>query len=227
MDILGIVEGLLARGWGGVRCNIPNRGGNYWNGQRAVEAREEAGFGGEIHLPAFARDDVNGAGSETDAHSAGNVAEEGAHQAATATANEQSIGVTFIVVLLLDNFPFGNFHVVARLAVRIDSRPANGDNAHLDGDKAAVDLNAFESQIHVGLAAEEREIFGLLDGPDNAVDAGAGGENDAAVESDGLGEDGDEGIAFAAGGTADGSEKCKVDLGALDNLARFGGCGRR
>jgi len=176
-------------------------------------------------LPALAGDDVDGAGSKTNAHAASYIAEECAHQAATTAADEQAISITFVVVFLLDNFPFGDFHVIARLAVRIDSWPADGDNAHLDGDEAAVDLNAFESEIHVGLATEEGEIFGFLNGTDDAVDAGAGGENDPAVESDWLSENGDEGIAFAAGGSADGSEKSKVNLSPLNDLTRFGGSG--
>jgi hypothetical protein len=36
-----------------------------------------------------------------------------------------------------------------------------------------------------------------------------------------LRENRDEGIAFAAGGTADGSEQCEMNFGALDDLARF------
>jgi hypothetical protein len=129
-------------------------------------------------------------------------------------------------VLLLDNFALDDFHIVARLAVRIDSWPADGDKTHLDRDEAAVEFNAFEGEVHVGLAAEQREIFGALNGTDYAVDAGACGENDAIVESEGLSEDGDEWIAFAASGSADGSEKSKMDLSPLNDLTRFGRSGR-
>ena len=202
-------------------------GGEHWDGESAIQPREEAGFGGEFDFPALAGDDVDGAGCETDTHATSDIAEEGAHQAAATTADEQAIGVPFVIVFLLDNFPFGDFHVIARLAVRIDSWPADGDDAHLDRNEAAVELNGFEREVHVGLATEERKILGFLNGADDAVDAGAGGENDPAVESDWLGKDGNEGISFAAGGTADGSEKRKVDLSPLNDLTRFGGSGRR
>jgi hypothetical protein len=216
-------EQRLASRWGARWDRV--FGGENWDGKGAVEASEKAGFGGEFDFPALAGDDVHGAGGETDAHAASYVAEQNAHQCASTTADEQAVGVTFVIVFLLDNFPFGDFHVIARLAVRIDSWPADGDNAHLDGDEAAVELNSFEREIHVGLATEERKILGFLNGTDDAVDAGAGGENDPAVESDWLGKDGNEGIAFAAGGTADGSEKSKVDLGPLNDLPRLGGSG--
>ena len=183
-------------------------------------------MGWELDFPALAGDDVDSACCETDAHSASDVAEEGAHQAAPAAADEHAIGVPFVIVLLLNHFAFGDFHVVARLTVRIDSWPADGDNAHLDGDQAAVNFDALEGEVHVGLAAEEGEIFWTLDGADYAVDACAGGKEDAAVESDGLGEDCDEGIAFAADGAADGSEQREMDFGAWDKLTRLGRDGR-
>ena len=185
-------------------------------------------MGGEFNFPALAGDDVNGAGGETDADAARDVAEEDAHQCAATSADGHGVGVTFVIMLLLDDFTFGDFHVLARLAVGVDSRAADGDEAHLDGDKAAVDLNAFEGKVHVRLAAEQREILRSLDGAHYAVDAGAGGENDAAVESDGLSENGDERIAFAADGAADRSEEREMDLRARDELARFGvrGCGK-
>ena len=224
---MGIVDGSLTRGWRVIRGNVTDRGGDYWNGQGAIEAGEETGLGGEFDFPALAGDGVDRAGCESDTHSAGDVSQERSHQTAATAADEQAIGVTFVVVLFLDDFPFRNFHIVARLAVRIDSRAADGDEAHLDGDKAAVDFDAFESEVHVRLTAEKREILGPLDGADYAVNAGAGGENDAAVESDGLSENGDEGIPFAAGGTADGSEESKVDFCALNNLARLGASGHR
>lgn len=183
-------------------------------------------MGGEFDFPTLAGDHVDSAGSETDAHAAGDVAEEGAHQTTPATTDEQAIGVTFVIMLFLDDFTFGDFHVLARLAVGIDAWAADGHDAHLDGDEAAVNFNAFEGEIHVGLAAEEREIFGFLDGADNTVDASAGGKKDAAVESDGLSKDGDEGITFAADGCADWSKQREMDFGAWDELARLGGNGR-
>ena len=185
-------------------------------------------MGGEFDFPALASDDVDGAGGETDADAASDVAEEDAHQSAATAADGHAVGVTFIVVLFLDHFAFDDFDIAARGAVGIDARVTDGDDAHLDGDEAAVKLDAFEGEVHVGLATEEGEIFGFLDGADDAVNAGAGGEKDAAVESDGLGENGDEGIAFMADGAADGSEEREVDFCALDELARLGvnGCGK-
>ena len=183
-------------------------------------------MGREFDFSALASDDVDGAGGETDADPAGDVAEENAHQCATATADGHAVGVPFIIVLFLDDFAFDDFYVPARGAIGIDTGVADSDEAHLDGDESAVNFNGFEGEIHVSLTAEEREIFGLLDGADYAMNAGAGGKNDEAVESDGLREVGDEGITLAAGGAAEGGEEREMDFGALNNLARLGECGR-
>ncbi len=124
-------------------------------------------------------------------------------------------------MLLLNDFAFGDFNVVAGSTVGINARAADGNNAHLDRDQAAVNFNALKGEVHVGLAAEEWEILGFLDGADDAVNAGAGGKNDAAVKGNGLRENRDEWIAFVAGGAADGSEQREMNFGALDDLAGF------
>ena len=90
-----------------------------------------------------------------------------------------------------------------------------GENAHLDGDEAAVDFDGLEGEVHVRLAAENRKGFGFLDGADDAVHARASGKNDAAVERNGLREDGDKGIAFLGVRGTDRSEKREMDFGAL------------
>jgi len=182
-------------------------------------------LGGEFDFPSLAGGDIDGAGGEADTRAASDVAEEYAHQCAATAADCHTVGVTFIVVFFLDHFAFDDFDVAARGAVGIDARVADADEAHLDGDEAAVEFDGFESEVHVGLAAEEREIFGFLDGADYSVDTSAGWKKDAAVEGDGLGENGDEGIAFVAGGAADGSEEREMNFGARDELARLGGNG--
>ena len=168
----------------------------------------------EFDFFAFAGGNVDSASGEADAGAASDVTEEYAHQGATATDDDHAEGVTFVVVLFLDDFAFGDFHVAAGRTVGIDARLPDGDDAHLEGNEAVVEFDGFEGEVHVSLAAEEGEIFGFLDGADDAVNARADGQKDAAVESDGLRENGDKGIAFAAGGAADGSEQREMNFGA-------------
>jgi hypothetical protein len=125
------------------------------------ETLTRTGQGGREDITFDFAADGPGVGSETDADVARDVAKEDAHQNATTAADGHTVGVTFIVVLFLYHFAFDDFDVMARGAPRIDARVADGDEAHLDGDEAAVNLSAFECEIRVGLAAEERELFGF------------------------------------------------------------------
>src|SRR5262249_10429827 len=169
-----------AAGDGGSRGVVAGR--NVGHSQGAVQAGEQSGLRGHFHFLAFARDNVDGAGGETDPQPAGDVAKQDAHQRAATSANGHADGITGVVVLLLDDFALGDFDVVALLAVGALAGPSDGNKAHLDGDQPAINFNALEHQVQVGLAAEDRKILGLLDRTHNPMNAGAGGQDNAAIQ---------------------------------------------
>ena len=192
------------------------------HGYGIVHADQQTGVGRDLYVFAFAGHDVDGAACQADAEAADYVAEDGADQRGATGADGGGDGVTFVVVLFLDDSAFFDFHVFAGFrGGLIVAGLFDGDDAHLDGDDAAIDFERAEGEVHVGFAANQGEAARRGDGADDAVDAGAGGNEELVAEVDGFGDDGDEGIAFARCGGADGIQQREMNLGALHDLARF------
>jgi hypothetical protein len=185
--------------------------------------------GRDFELFAFAGHDVDSAAGQANAKAADDVAENRADHGSSAGADGCGEGVTFVVVLLLDHATFFDLSVFARLSVGfVATRLLNIKDAHLYRDNAAVDFERAEGEIHIGFAANEGESAGGGDGADNTIDAGAGRNEELVTEVNGLGDNGDERIAFARSRGTDGIQQGEANLGALHDLAglseRSGGC---
>ena len=152
-----------------------------------VHAHENAGVRGNHDVFALARDDIDRAARQSDAESANNMAEDGANQRGTAGADGRGEHVTFVIVFFLHDSAFVHLHILAGLVVGNVAGLLNGDDAHLHGDDAAVRFreNA-ETEIHVRLSANKREVARRSNRADDAVNAGAGGNQKLIAEIDGL-----------------------------------------
>src|SRR6266436_4897696 len=192
------------------------------HGDGVVHADEHSGLRGKLEVLALARDDVRGAAREAEAETAGDVAEDRADEGAAAGADGPADDVALNIMLFLDDLAFFNFHVFAALAFGLPARLLDGDDAHLHGDEAAVDFNGAEGEVHVGLAAENGKVAGLLHRADDAVHTRTGGQQQLGAEVDGLGDDGDERVAILCHGAADAAQEREMNLRPLNDLTRFG-----
>jgi len=177
---------------------------------------------GKFEVLALARNDVNGAAGEAETEASRDVAEDRADKRAATGAHSRADDVALDVMLFLNNLAFFNFHVFAARAADLPARLLDGDEAHLHGDEAAIDFDGAEREVHVGLAAKDGEAAGLLHGADDAVHARTGGEQQLAAEVDGVGDNGDKRVAISGYGAADAAQEREMNLGALNDLARFG-----
>src|SRR6267378_4856944 len=197
-------------------------GAGYRHGDGVVHANQHSGLRGKFEVLAFARDDVNGAAGKAQAEAAGDVAEDRADESAATGTDSPADDVALDVVLFLNDLAFFNFHVFAALAVGLPARLLDGDDAHLHGDEAAIDFDGAEREVHVGLAAKDGKVAGLLDSADDAVHTRTSGKQQLAAEVDGVGDNSDKRVAISGYGAADAAQEREMNLGALNDLARFG-----
>jgi hypothetical protein len=176
----------------------------------------------EFHFLALANHDVGGAASEAEAEALHDFTEDGANDGARAGADGAADDVTLEVMLFLHNLTFSDLDVASLFAVGLASGRLERDDAHLDGDEAAVNFHGMKSDVDVGLAAEHGEAAGFLDGANDTVDARARGNQHLGAEHNGIGDSGDEGVTIFREAGVDAVQKGEVDLGALQNLARIG-----
>ena len=125
-------------------------------------------------------------------------------------------------MLRFDDLAFFDSHIFATLAVRLTMRLLDGDDAHLHGNQAAIHFDGAEGEIHVCLAAKNREVASLLNGANLAVDARAGRKKQLTAKIDRFGHDGDERVPFARDGGMDVAQKREMNLRALHHLTRLG-----
>src|ERR1700730_18782844 len=103
----------------------------------------------------------------------------------------------------------------------VDAGPYDFDDAHVHGDEAAIDFDAAEIQVHVGLATKNGKATRSLNGTDGAVDARTGGDQQSVTDEDGLGNHGDKRIAVAGSGGADVTDDVETHFGSRSNFARL------
>src|SRR5271165_635966 len=174
-----------------------------WHGYGAVKAGEHARLRREFHFLALANGDVGGAASDAESEAARHVAKNGADQCAAAGADGGAHDVALVVVFFLQDLALVDLDVLAGLGVAIAAAVLNGQDAHLNGDDAAIDFHAAKGEIHVRLPAKQREAARFFHGADGAVDTRAHGNQQGIANEHRLGDHGHEGVAIASAGAAD------------------------
>ena len=197
-------------------------GAGHRHGDGVVHSDQHSGLRRKFEVLALARDDIGGTAGQAEAEATRDVAEDRTDERAATGPDGRADNIALDVVLFLNDLSFGHLQIFAALAFGLPARLLDGNDAHLHGDEAAIDFDGPEREVHVRLAAKDGKAAGLLHGADDAVHARTGGKQQLAAEVDGVGDNGDKRVAISGYGAADAAQESEMNLGALNDLARFG-----
>src|ERR1700730_9824400 len=119
-------------------------------GDVVVYTHKHAGLRWKVDFLAFASNDVCGASSQAESESSRHVAEDQSNQRAAPRANRSSHHIASVVVLFFDDLALIDFYILAPPAIPLAAGLFDGDDAHVNGNKTAIDFQGAESQVHVG-----------------------------------------------------------------------------